>query len=276
MAHAKFKFTNSDFDTVVRLVGEKTGIVLGSGKRQMVYGRLSRRLRALGMEQFEEYLGEVSREGSGELVNFVNAMTTNLTSFFREKHHFDYLRDVAIPNVIKRNTHKKRIRIWSAGCSTGEEPYSIAMTMKDIVSKMPGWDVEIVATDIDSDVLSAAAQGVYKHERVGAMTSHILREHFLCGKGSMDGMVKLKRDVRELIRFHQLNLIESWKMDEPFDLIFCRNVLIYFDKETQRGIVSRFAESMVDGGNLFLGHSESLFKVSDRFRLIGNTIYQKD
>ena len=275
MATGEFHFTDKDFDRVAKLVGERTGIVLSSAKKQMVYSRLARRLRALGLKEFSKYLKMVHDDVDGELVNFVNAMTTNLTAFFREPHHFEYLAQTALPRVMKANASKRQIRIWSAGCSTGEEPYTIAQVVREVIPPRSGWDIQIIATDLDSNVLRTAANGVYAEERVAGISQQRLKRWFMRGKGSNSGMVRVKSELRDLITFQQLNLMESWPVKGPFDIIFCRNVVIYFSKDTQRTLVSRYADLMAADANLFLGHSESLFKVSDRFKLIGNTIYQR-
>ena len=275
MATGEFHFTDKDFERVAKLVGERTGIVLSSAKKQMVYSRLARRLRALNLQEFSKYLKLVQNDVDGELVNFINAMTTNLTAFFREPHHFDYLANTALPRVMKSNASSRQIRIWSAGCSTGEEPYTIAQVVREVLPAGSGWDIKILATDLDSNVLRTAANGVYTEERVAGISPKRLKRWFMKGKGSNAGMVRVKSELRDLITFQQLNLMESWPIKGPFDIIFCRNVVIYFNKDTQRKLVSRYADMMTPDANLFLGHSESLFKVSDRFKLIGNTIYQR-
>ncbi|MDH5785262.1 MAG: protein-glutamate O-methyltransferase [Chromatiales bacterium] len=271
----EFTFTDRDFDRVSKLIGERTGIVLTSAKRQMVYSRLVRRLRALGLDDFTTYLRYVKEDADGELVNFTNALTTNLTAFFREPHHFDYLAREALPRIMKANADRRQLRIWSAGCSTGEEPYTIAQVVREVIPQSAGWDIQILATDLDSNVLQTAANGVYTEERVAGISQQRLRRWFMRGKGNTTGRVRVKSELRDLITFQRLNLMDSWPLKGPFDLIFCRNVVIYFSKDTQRKLVNRYADLMSPEANLFLGHSESLFKVSDRFKLIGNTIYQK-
>jgi len=168
----------------------------------------------------------------------------------------------------------RRLRCWSAGCSTGEEPYSIAMVLRETLPEQ-GWDTRILATDLDSDVVAKAQRGVYAQERVNGISPERLRRWFLRGKGNNDGMVQVRPPLRELIAFRQLNLMHEWPISGPLDFIFCRNVVIYFDKPTQKVLFDRYAELLPVGGHLFIGHSESLFKVSDRFKLIGKTIYRK-
>lgn len=269
----EFVFTDADFEFIRQLVADKTGIVLNDAKRNLVYSRLSRRLRQLGLEHFADYCGLLKAGDDGELVNFTNAITTNLTSFFRENHHFDYLRDTLLPELMQDKTDR-RLRCWSAGCSTGEEPYSIAMVLHETLPKK-GWDVRLLATDLDSDVVAKAQRGVYTQERVNGISSERLRRWFLRGKGDNDGMVQVRPPLRELIAFRQLNLMQEWPISGPLDFIFCRNVVIYFDKPTQKVLFDRYAELLPVGGHLFIGHSESLFKVSERFKLIGKTIYRK-
>ncbi len=259
------------------LANQKTGIVISDDKFDMFYSRLSRRVRLLGMRSFREYCDLLKKDPTHkETTEFVNAITTNLTSFFREMHHFSYLKDVVIPELLTKNKAEKKIRIWSAGCSTGEEPYSIAMTVNEAMAGERGWDVRILATDIDSNVLEKASQGVYPMERISGIPKATLKRHFMKGKGKNAGFVRLKPEIRSRVSFGQLNLMENWSMDEQLDIIFCRNVIIYFDKETKARLVDRYADNLRQKGYLFIGHSESLYQATTRFRLIGNTIYQKE
>ncbi len=269
----EFDFTDRDFTYIRKLVGESTGIVLADAKRQMVYSRLSRRVRALGLTDFQSYCQRLKDGDDSELVNFVNAVTTNLTSFFRELHHFEFLTNRVFPELLKKNADSRRIRIWSAGCSTGEEPYSLAMTIAEYFRKHRGWDIKVLATDLDSDVLDTAKNGVYKTERIENLDKKKLRDWFQ--KGNDGASVKVKDSLKEWISFRQLNLMNDWPFNGPFDVIFCRNVIIYFSKDTQKVLVNRYADMLADNSYLLLGHSESLFKVTDRFELLGNTIYQK-
>ncbi len=271
----EFHFTDKDFSQIRSFVKQKTGINLSEGKRTMIYSRLVRRLRQLDLRKFSDYLAIVRDDNSGELVNFINAVTTNLTAFFREPHHFEYLKKTVIPRLLEKNATTRRMRIWSAGCSTGEEPYSLAMTLLSSISDIDSWDVKLLATDLDTNVLQHASNGVYEQQRVEGIDSGLLRRYFLKGRGEHVGSMRVADRVRQLITFKQLNLMEAWPMKGPFDFIFCRNVVIYFDKDTQRQLVSRYADLTAADGHLFLGHSESLFKVSDRYKLIGQTIYQK-
>jgi chemotaxis protein methyltransferase CheR len=269
-----FVFTDKDFHFIRDLVSDKTGIVLSDIKKNMVYGRLSRRLRDLGLTRFADYCRLLDSGDDGELGEFVNAITTNLTSFFRENHHFDYLASKLLPELINAKQNR-RIRIWSAGCSSGEEAYSIAMVVREVMPLEAGWDVKILATDLDSNVLARAEAGIYDSERVQGIQKNRLRKWFRKGRSSCENKVKISNDLRELICFRQLNLMRDWPLRGGFDLIFCRNVVIYFDKPTQRVLFGRFADLLAENGHLFIGHSESLFKVTDRFQLIGKTIYKK-
>jgi chemotaxis protein methyltransferase CheR len=267
-------FTDQDFSFIRRLVMDQTGISLADHKRELVYGRLSKRLRNLGLNNFTQYCSHLEHH-EDEVLELVNAITTNLTSFFRESYHFDYLHDHLLPELLQRNAVTRRIRIWSAGCSTGEEPYSIAMTVRDAVPGLRDWDLKILATDIDSNVLAKAAAGIYPAERAASVPP-AYRNRFLKKGGVEDtGMVRVHDDVRSLVTFRQLNLMHQWPMKGPFDIIFCRNVVIYFDKETQRSLFGRYADMLTPDGHLFVGHSETLFKVCDRFSLIGRTIYRR-
>lgn len=275
VAEREFSFTDRDFNYIVNLVKEKTGIVLTDAKRQMVYSRLARRLRALQFDDFNSYCGLLKSGDTTELEDFVNAITTNLTAFFREEHHFSYLADTVIPELLRQDYAGKRIRVWSAGCSTGEEPYSISMVLKESVQESMGWDVRLLATDLDSNVLNTAKNGVYDISRVQSITPKRISRWFRKGKNSLAGKVKASDELKDIITFKKLNLMQEWPFRGPFDVIFCRNVVIYFDKDAQRKLVDRFAGKLRDGGYLFMGHSESLFRVTDRFSLIGNTIYRK-
>jgi chemotaxis protein methyltransferase CheR len=206
---------------------------------------------------------------------FINAITTNTTSFFRESHHFEYLADKLLPGLTKQQA-RPRLRIWSAGCSAGQEPYCIAMTLQEEMSAAASCpDVKILATDLDSNVLKTARRGIYPLEQVQNLPKERLRRWFSRGKGAQANKVRLASALREMISFNQLNLMHTWPMRGPFDIIFCRNVVIYFDKPTQKRLFDRYADMLTPGGHLFVGHSETLNQVSDRFDLIGNTIYRK-
>jgi chemotaxis protein methyltransferase CheR len=267
----EFPMSDRNFELIANVAYQITGIKLGDHKRNMIYGRLARRIRALGLKSFNEYCALIETEDGPEIHEFVNAITTNLTSFFREPHHFEFLANTVF-NDIKRQGNNRRIRGWSAGCSTGEEPYSIAMVTRE---SMPatGWDIKLLATDLDSNVVAHSKEGIYNADRIAELSSNRQQKWFMRGRAG--GQVKVKPSLQELITFKQLNLLHSWPMKGPFDFIFCRNVVIYFDKETQKVLFNRYADLLKPNGYLFIGHSETLHKVSDRFRSLGKTIYQK-
>jgi chemotaxis protein methyltransferase CheR len=272
----EFPFTRCDFDYLREIVNKRTGIVVGDDKADMFYSRLSRRVRKLGLRKFSEYCELIRAETTGcEMLELINAITTNLTYFFRENHHFDHLRQQVLPELFEVNRISRRIRIWSAGCSTGEEPYSIAISLREALSDAEGWQIRLTASDIDSSVLAQAASAVYPKDRTHCIAQPCLQRWFQKGRGSNSGMVRLKPEVSEMVQFRQVNLMDDWSIDEPLDVIFCRNVMIYFDKQTKAKLIDRFADALKTGGSLFIGHSESLFKMTDRFELISNTVYRK-
>jgi chemotaxis protein methyltransferase CheR len=269
----EFIMTDADFKSVSDLAYEFTGIVLGPQKRDMVYGRLARRLRDLGLTYVVDYIKIVKNDCNQEVSRFINAITTNLTSFYREEHHFDFISTTLIPELKKTNEKTKKIRAWSAGCSTGEEPYSLAITFKENMD-LQDWDLKILATDLDSQALNKGQQGIYDLERIESIKPSYKKKWFLKDKNQPD-MVKVKPEIQALTKFKRLNLLEEWPMKGPFDFIFCRNVVIYFNAETQSVLFDRYADMLKDGGYLIIGHSESLDRGCHRFRSIGKTIYQK-
>jgi chemotaxis protein methyltransferase CheR len=274
--NADFRLTDAEFNRIRELVREHTGIALSDAKRQLVYGRLARRLRALRLDDFSSYIELLEAGESGELEQFTNAVTTNLTSFFREAHHFEYLAGEALPAIVARDTGRRRLRIWCCAASTGEEPYSIAMVLREAQQRLSGWDVKLLATDLDSNVLAHGISGVYTQDRFRTVSDARLRNFFQAAPRAADGRFRAAEELRSLITFKQLNLMHQWPMRGPFDAIFCRNVIIYFDKETQRALFERMARLQRPGDYLFLGHSESLYRVSDRYDLIGKTIYRRN
>ncbi|HXN09691.1 MAG TPA: protein-glutamate O-methyltransferase CheR [Steroidobacteraceae bacterium] len=274
-APSDFALTDQEFTRIRELVREHTGIALSEAKRQLVYGRLVRRLRALRLPGFADYILLLERADPVELEEFTNAITTNLTAFFREPHHFDYLAGQALPAIAARGAGDRRVRIWSCACSTGEEPYSIAIVLREQRDLLAGYDARILATDLDSNVLATGAAGVYPAERLQAMTPARASSFFRAGMGSQASLVHVDPALRELITFKQLNLMHEWPMRGPFDVIFCRNVVIYFDKTTQRTLFERMARLQRPGDLLFLGHSESLYRVTERYELLGHTMYRR-
>ena len=265
-----FEFTPRDFARVRALIYKQAGISLGESKQEMVYSRLARRLRAKGLSTFAEYLDRLESGGdSEEWVAFTNALTTNLTSFFREAHHFPVLAD----HVLNR---KGPLSIWCSASSTGEEPYSIAMTVCEAFGTLTP-PVSIVATDIDTNVLETAAKGVYPIERIDKMAQDRVKRFFQRGRGERSGLVRVRPELQQLVTFKPLNLLAgNWPVSGPFDVIFCRNVMIYFDKPTQSRILTRFVPLMKPDGLLFAGHSENFMYATDAFKLRGKTVYELD
>ena len=270
----EFDFEDKHFQFVKELIFKETGIALSDIKKDMVYGRLTRRIRDLNLNSFDEYLELLQSNLGAELTDFINSLTTNLTSFFRENHHFEILGQQLLPQLMKSKTNK-RIRVWSAGCSTGEEPYSIAITLRQALGQTSTWDARVLATDLDSNVVATAKAGIYDASRINNLPENVWKRWFKKGRNDLEGKIKLDSDIQKMITFKQLNLMNDWPMKGPFDYIFCRNVVIYFNKDTQRVLFNRFAEKLAPNGYLFVGHSESLHKVTDRFKLIGHTIYQR-
>lgn len=264
----EFLYTAEDFERIRVILYRHSGIKLNDSKKEMVYTRLGRRLRATGMKTFKDYLARVERDQGDEWDAFINSLTTNLTAFYREPHHFPILKEYVT------GLQKRRIRLWCSAASTGEEPYTMAMTMVDAFGtfKPP---VEIIATDIDTNVLSTAQAGIYPLERVEKLPKETLKRYFLKGSGHNAGYVQVRKELRELISFQKLNLLdERWPIGGTFDVIFCRNVMIYFDKTTQYQILKRFAPMLESSGLLFAGHSESLHHAADIFKLRGKTVYE--
>jgi len=272
---AEYALTDTQFNRIRQLVREHTGIALSDAKRQLVYGRLSRRLRALKLDSFGQYIELLEGGVADEIEEFTNAITTNLTSFFREPHHFEYLASDVLPQIVARDNGVRRARIWCCAASTGEEPYSIAMVLREAAQMLNGFDVKLLATDLDSAVLATAANGIYNAERLKSVSSARASRFFRKGNGAQAGKFRVQDELRDLITFKQLNLMNEWPVRGPFDAIFCRNVIIYFDKDTQRALFARMAALQRPGDILFLGHSESLYRVSDKYELIGRTIYRR-
>jgi chemotaxis protein methyltransferase CheR len=271
----EFEFGDEDFQALRRLVREVTGISLSEQKRELVYGRLARRLRALNLKSFREYRALLSQDDGRELVQFCNAITTNLTAFFREPHHFEHLKNEVLAPLVRNPSAARRVRIWSAGCSTGEEPYSIAMSVLEAVPDIERWDIRILATDLDSDVLEKARRGVYSADRLQNLSPERRERFFVPFAGAKEPAFQVRPELARLLTVKQLNLMHPFPMKGPLDVIFCRNVVIYFDKDTQRDLVARISRLQRLGHLLFLGHSETLFKVSTDYTLIGRTIHRR-
>ena len=265
----EFAFTAADFERVRKLIYAHAGISLSPAKQDMVYSRLARRLRETRLKSFGDYLALLERGDKGEWEKFVNSLTTNLTSFYREPHHFPMLAD-----HLKKLQGKSPIKIWCSAASTGEEPYSIAMTVVEAFNSF-NTPVTIVASDLDTNVLATAAKGVYAQDRIDKLSPERLSRFFIRGVGAQEGVFTVKPELRRMVSFQRLNLLEpNWSLRGPLDVLFCRNVMIYFDKPTQYKILSRFAPLMSDNGLLFAGHSESFLHAADLFRSLGKTVYE--
>jgi chemotaxis protein methyltransferase CheR len=265
----EFHFTQEDFDRVRKLIYDHAGISLAPVKRDMVYSRLARRLRALRLTTFAEYLAWLEKGDEKEWETFVNSLTTNLTSFFRENHHFPVLAEQMM------KVAQRPIRIWCSAASTGEEPYSLAITACEAFGSITP-PVTIIASDIDTNVLATAESGVYPIERVEKLQPERLRHFFLKGAGRQEGYVRVRPELQKLITFTRVNLLdERWPLQGPFDFIFCRNVMIYFDKPTQHRILTKFVPLLREDGLLFAGHSESFLHAADVMRSLGHTIYER-
>lgn len=266
---SEFAWTDADFDRIQSLIYQRAGINLHDGKHAMVYSRLSRRLRETGYTSFNEYLGWLQNHDGPEWQEFVNALTTNLTSFFREHHHFEILAD-----YLKKRPSGGVCRVWCNAASTGEEPYSIAITLMESMNSRQAY--QLVASDIDSKVLASAEKGVYRLDGLKDMGEERLQRFFMRGTGANEGMVRVKPELRQSIRFINVNLIkDGWPFQEPFDVVFCRNVMIYFDGKTQRQVLQRIHRAMNPGGLLFAGHSENFSESRDLFVLRGKTVYER-
>ncbi|WDD95976.1 chemotaxis protein CheR [Burkholderia sp. FERM BP-3421] len=264
-----FDFTTADFSRIRALIHQRAGISLSEHKRDMAYSRLARRLRARGLDSFRHYLDLLEQEDDPvEWEAFTNALTTNLTAFFREAHHFPLLAE-----FVKRR--EAPVSVWCSAASTGEEPYSIAITLIEALGDSAARSATVFATDLDTQVLAKAESGIYTFDQVKHLSPERLKRFFLKGTGAQAGRVKVRPELRAMIRFEQLNLTDAdYGIAKPFDAIFCRNVMIYFDKPTQGQVLSRFEPLVKPGGLLFAGHSENFTYVTQAFRLRGQTVYE--
>jgi chemotaxis protein methyltransferase CheR len=271
-AFAAPKLTERQFTMIRDLIFKVCGINLHDGKEGLVQSRLARQLRKLGLADFDEYFDHVQADVSGRaLSDMVDALTTNKTSFFRESRHFDLLRDELLPGLVRQ----RRIRIWSAGCSSGEEPYTIAMLLRQALPAAGGPDARILATDLATPVLAKAREGVYEEGAVADVPEPFARTAFECVRREPPRLYRVNDDVRALVQFARLNLMDDWPMRGPMDVIFCRNVMIYFTKETQEQLIARYHDLLAPGGYLFVGHSESLSGIRHSFRYLQPAVYVK-
>lgn len=270
----EYAISTEEYQRFRRLIYDKSGISLGDQKQSLVQSRLSARLRDLRLSTFSEYYDLVLSDPNGEeFTRLLDLISTNKTDFFREPKHFDFLRDRILPELAE----EKRIRIWSSACSTGEEPYTIAITLFENVKNPTQWDFKILASDLSTRVLAKADAGMYDEDRFRDVPPEILRRHFLRGRGNHAGLFKVKSHLADIIQFRRLNLMDDrFPIKTPLDLIFCRNVMIYFDRQTQETLVNKFHRYLKSGGYLFIGHSESLQWISHPFKSLAPTIYRKE
>ncbi|GFZ86005.1 CheR family methyltransferase [Dyella caseinilytica] len=267
---------DTEFQFLRDFVYQHCGIALGEQKRQLVQGRLLRRLRALRLKDFSSYCELLRRDPEGELGELASVISTNVTSFFREMHHYDLLINDLLPRWLEAKKNGGRLRIWSAGCSTGEEPYALAMVLAEALDRTGSKvDARILATDLSPQALETARAGTYALDRLGGVSDERRSRWFMRGEGSYEGWARVHPRLRELVTIQPLNLLHDWPMRGPFDAIFCRNVVIYFDKPTKQRLFERYAGLLEQGGYLFLGHSESMYGLSDSFELVGRTVYRK-
>jgi chemotaxis protein methyltransferase CheR len=272
------EMTDADFGKISRLVYEVCGINLTEGKKELLKARLGKVIRQGAFRSFRDYYEHVREDSSGEeLVRLLDAVSTNFTSFFRESQHFDYLRSEFLPESVDRKKGQgKKLRFWSAGCSSGEEPYSLAIVVLESLDYAETWDLKILSTDLSSKVLKMAAAGVYPQDRIRSVPAPVVRKYFMRGENEWKGYVKVKSSLKKYISFERLNLMEAFSFSDPFDCIFCRNVMIYFDKPTQAALLGRFYKHLSPGGALLIGHSESLAGIQHSFHYVKPAIYRKE
>jgi chemotaxis protein methyltransferase CheR len=269
--------SRQDFDLIREIARFHAGIVIAEFKRNMVFRRVSKRLRELGLKTVGEYCAILTGpDGEREIQPLINALTTNKTGFFREAHHFEHMVKVALPRQRARakTAEQRRLRIWSAGCSSGEEPFSIAMTLADSMLDLSHWDARILATDIDTEILRKGSAGIYDIRDCKGIPA-AMRSKYVRTMQADKTRCAMSEMLRSLVTFKPLNLLGPWPMKGSFDIVFCRNVVIYFSKDTQRELFDRFADLIRIGGFLYIGHSESLYRVSTRFKIAGQSIYQR-
>lgn len=270
--NGEFAFSWADFHQIAALVHGEAGIMLPESKVSLVYSRLAKRLRVIGLRSFRDYCELVeSGEGADERQALIAAMTTNVTKFFREPHHFEHLVHTALPPLVTAARKGAKLRIWSAGCSSGEEPYTIALTLLSLMPEAADHDVLILASDLDPDMLARGQAASYPQTRLGDIPANMRGRYIEPGS---ENMFRFSTDVRSLIRFRQLNLLHEWPMKGTFDIIFCRNVMIYFDQPTQDGIWKRYAQKLNPGGTLCIGHSERIATEQFPFDLVAQTTYK--
>ncbi|MBF0223916.1 MAG: protein-glutamate O-methyltransferase CheR [Desulfobacterales bacterium] len=270
-----FDLSDNDFSCFSSFIYDKCGISISSGKKELIKARLGKRLRELSLKNFKDYYSYLINDSSGkEIVEFINAISTNLTSFFREEKHFDFLIKEALPSIIAKNRNQL-IKVWSAGCSSGEEAYSIAISLNEYSENVLPLNTKVLATDISTKVLQKAMDGIYGTSQIAKIPSNILRKYFQKGQGQWDGCFRVKENLKQNISFRRFNLMDTFPFNEKFNFIFCRNVMIYFDKEIQERLVNKFYNCLNDNGFLFVGHSESLMGLNHKYKYIKPAVYFK-
>ena len=271
MSHyTNLQLTDSEFERLRSLVRRHTAIELSDGKRQLAYSRFVRRVRELGLASFDAYCDLIDDGDTDEIAEFTSAITTNFTRFFREDHHFEFL-----AGLVASYNGPRQLRIWSAGCATGEEPYSIAICLLEAIPDINAWDIKVLATDLDTGALRVAADATYPEDRVSDLDPQLLKRWFLRGKGQFHRHVRVAPAVQKYVHFRKLNLVGDWPMQGSFDVIFCRNVVIYFSPESKKTLIERFAGLQQPGSHLVVGHSENLAPITDRYARIGRTVYER-
>lgn len=271
------ELSDKDFEKMRRLIYEECGINLTPAKKELVKARLSKRLRIGQFKSFHDYYEYVLNDTSGkELILLLDSIVTNFTFFFREPKHFEYLKANFLPEILSKKNAEKKLNFWSAGCSSGEEAYSIIMTLLEAIENPFLWKIHVLATDLSTRALKTAAAGIYLKEKVRDLPPLIIKKYFLKGNQQWADYVKVKDQLKQYVRFQRLNLMEPFSFTEPFDCIFCRNVMIYFDKEKQRSLVNRFYECLLPGGILIIGHAESLAGIPHQFKYLKPSIYKKE
>jgi chemotaxis protein methyltransferase CheR len=259
-----------------KLVFDQSGIYLKSEKKELLNARLGKRLRKCGFDSFEAYYNHVVNDTSGEeIIQLLDSVSTNFTSFFREKAHFDYLTATVLPELLKSAAETRKLSFWSAAGSSGEEPYTLAIVINDFFAKNPGWNCSVLATDLSTRVLNIARNGVYDMNRVASLPPEVLKKNFMKGTGKGSGYAKVKDHIRNMVTFQRFNLMHRFTWPEPFQVIFCRNVMIYFNKKTQEELVAKFYNCLEPNGYLFIGHSESLSSIKHSFTRVAPTVYRK-
>lgn len=271
--------TDADFEKFRRIIYETAGITLNEGKKELLRARLGKIMRRRGIDSFREYLTVIEADASGEeLTVLLDAVSTNVTSFFREPDHFRFMESTVLPAIIAARTRpaERKLRIWCAGCSTGEEPYSLAVTLRETLPDVDSWDAKILATDISTRVLQIARHGIYSQDKLKAMPSPVVNRWFVPAEVQGDsGYFRVQNILRKMVTFAHLNLHAEYPFKGPFDAIFCRNVMIYFDRPTQEALVNRYHKYLADDGYLFIGHSESLNSIAHPFKYVRPAVYRK-